>query len=116
MTERGQVASFSAPGKLMLFGEYAVLEGYPSLAMCLDRRIRATARVLPGEPRVVVDAPAVLAQPFRGGPELRAWQPAADHPLALLAPLLRDALADNFNKIPVAVLDGIAVIVDLNAP
>jgi len=33
----------SAPGKLFLFGEYAVLEGHPALLAAVDRRVRVSA-------------------------------------------------------------------------
>ncbi len=39
-----EMSTASAPAKVMLFGEYAVLEGAPALALALNRRIEATAR------------------------------------------------------------------------
>jgi phosphomevalonate kinase len=46
----------SAPGKLVLLGDYAVLEGAPALAVAVDRR--AEARVVPTADGLVrVDAP-----------------------------------------------------------
>ena len=46
----------SAPGKLVLLGEYAVLEGAPALAVAVDRR--ATVRITPRTDGVcVVNAP-----------------------------------------------------------
>lgn len=46
----------SAPGKLVLLGEYAVLEGAPALALAVDRR--ATVRITPRTDGVcVVNAP-----------------------------------------------------------
>ncbi len=42
---------FSAPGKVVLSGEYAVLRGAPAVAMAVDRR--AVATVEPGEPETV---------------------------------------------------------------
>ena len=39
----GETAAASAPAKAMLFGEYAVLEGGPALALAFDRRIRVEA-------------------------------------------------------------------------
>ena len=44
-------SAWSAPGKLMLFGEYAVLEGHPSLALCFDARMRCAARAGGGDVR-----------------------------------------------------------------
>jgi len=49
-------ARASAPGKLVLLGDYAVLEGAPALAVAVDRR--ATARVVPmAGGRFTIDAP-----------------------------------------------------------
>jgi ERG8-type phosphomevalonate kinase len=42
----------SAPGKLFLFGEYAVLAGGWSVVTAVDRRVRATRRDEPGDYRV----------------------------------------------------------------
>jgi phosphomevalonate kinase len=39
----------SAPGKLVLLGEYAVLEGAPALVMAVDRRARATLAEVDGD-------------------------------------------------------------------
>lgn len=46
MDERSDLV-FSAPGKLIIAGEYAVLEGHPALVTAVDRR--ATCRFTPGE-------------------------------------------------------------------
>lgn len=43
----------SAPGKLVLVGEYAVLEGAPALVLAVDRRARVTIRPAPGEDTLV---------------------------------------------------------------
>lgn len=59
----------SAPAKVMLFGEYAVLEGHRAVAMCLDRRI--SCRVERGGGRLAVRAPGV-------------FEPAIDLPAAAL--------------------------------
>lgn len=82
-------ACFSAPGKLMVFGEYAVLEGHPAVALCFDRRIRCTATAGGGGLRF--DAPSLLGD--RGPlliPELGSVAP--DPALRLLWPLLREAV------------------------
>ncbi len=39
----------SAPGKVVLSGEYAVLDGAPAICMAIDRRARAAVGDLPGE-------------------------------------------------------------------
>jgi len=46
----------SAPGKLVLTGEYAVLEGAPAIVLALDRRARVTLRDNAGT-GYVIDAP-----------------------------------------------------------
>ena len=38
----------SAPGKLLLLGEYAVLDGAPAAVVAVDRRARATLRPIDG--------------------------------------------------------------------
>ncbi len=51
----------SAPGKLLLLGEYAVLEGAPALVMAVDRR--AVAELTASEDSYSVFAPEVHPQP-----------------------------------------------------
>lgn len=68
----------SAPGKLVLLGEYAVLEGAPAVAMAVDRRAVAKLTARPG-PRCEVFAPDVLKArtPFSiGSNGLPDWQAA----------------------------------------
>ncbi|WP_428381815.1 mevalonate kinase family protein [Nevskia ramosa] len=68
----------SAPGKLVLLGEYAVLEGAPAVAMAVDRRAVAKLTAQPG-PRCEVFAPDVLKArtPFSiGSNGLPDWQAA----------------------------------------
>lgn len=48
----------SAPGKVVLLGEYAVLDGAPALVLAVDRRARVTLRQT-GEPWCTVDAPSL---------------------------------------------------------
>lgn len=63
----------SAPGKLLLAGEYAVLDGGPAIVVAVDRR--ATARRAPRQPSPFLDALAAqLARRF-----------SADHPAARAA-------------------------------
>jgi phosphomevalonate kinase len=54
----------SAPGKVVLLGEYAVLDGAPALVMAANRR--AVADIEPSDvPGVWIHAPDVHAQPVR---------------------------------------------------
>ncbi len=46
----------SAPGKLILVGEYAVLDGAPAIAAAIDVRARATVVAIPGTESVFFDA------------------------------------------------------------
>lgn len=87
----------SAPGKLVLLGEYAVLEGAPALSVAVDRR--ATVRVQPrcdGACRVtapdVIDAAAPFVIGPDGRPDWRAAGAAAER-LTLVDEVLR-GLAD----------------------
>ncbi|MGH8307295.1 MAG: mevalonate kinase family protein [Gammaproteobacteria bacterium] len=48
----------SAPGKLVLLGEYAVLEGAPALVMAVNRRAHVTLTETRGE-RIAVSAPVL---------------------------------------------------------
>ncbi|MDT8448574.1 MAG: hypothetical protein RQ847_00235 [Wenzhouxiangellaceae bacterium] len=50
------IAAASAPGKLLLIGEYAVLDGAPALVLAVDRRVRAEVEWLDAD-RATVDAP-----------------------------------------------------------
>lgn len=60
----------SAPGKLLLAGEYAVLSGQPALVMAADRRVRVTLADAQ-EWALISDggAPEPLAPDFPGGAE-----------------------------------------------
>jgi len=70
----------------MLFGEYAVLEGHPALAMCVDRRIRCD--VEGGSRRLRVEAPGVF-EPAIDLPASVFEGSCPDPRLELLWPILR---------------------------
>lgn len=55
MAAERATSSALAPGKLVLLGEYAVLEGGPAWVAAVERYVRAEAR--PGSPRLRVFAP-----------------------------------------------------------
>ena len=54
----------SAPGKLVLIGEYGVLYGAPALVMAVDRRARVVLEAVRGD-RWVLTAPEVAPRPVR---------------------------------------------------
>lgn len=55
-------ATASAPSKVMLLGDHAVVYGYPCIVTAADLRVQVTARLL-GAPEVTIHA-AGLAQPY----------------------------------------------------
>lgn len=50
--------TISAPGKLVLFGEHAVIYGYPCIVTAMDQRIKVTIEVI-NTPEFFLDAPDV---------------------------------------------------------
>lgn len=54
--------SASAPGKLVLLGEHAVVYGYPCIVSAIEARVRVSVRVL-GEDQVTLRVPG-LPEPF----------------------------------------------------
>ncbi len=55
----------SAPGKLVLCGEYAVLEGAPAIVLAMDRRAQVTLTPSIGN-ELTIDAPALGLHGIRG--------------------------------------------------
>ena len=53
----------SAPGKAVLIGEYAVLQGTPALVMAVNRRVRVQLRACPAD-ACRLEAPQLAAEPF----------------------------------------------------
>ncbi|MCX6791570.1 MAG: mevalonate kinase [Candidatus Gottesmanbacteria bacterium] len=58
--------TISAPGKLMLFGEHAVVYGYPCITTAVDSRLTATIEPT-GDGKVTIDAPGVKDTRFVDG-------------------------------------------------
>ncbi|MBV8201018.1 MAG: hypothetical protein JOZ15_10395, partial [Acidobacteria bacterium] len=69
----------SAPGKLILMGEHAVVYGRPALVAAIDLRLRAFFSALPeapeasGPPRVEIDLPDLPGLPGMGYRTAAGW-------------------------------------------
>jgi len=83
------VVRCSAPAKVMLFGEYAVLEGHPSLAMCLNRRIACEVRRGPADGSLLVEAPGVFPSAIEVSTRQLSAETSPSRELGLLWPVLR---------------------------
>jgi phosphomevalonate kinase len=77
----------SAPGKLVLLGEYAVLEGAPALVLAVDRRARISLFPASGEYWEVVSPTLGRKALLRVGREGVEWRDAPAPELAWLASL-----------------------------
>lgn len=78
----------SAPGKLVVLGEYAVLEGAPALVLAVDRRVRATLTTAPHADWEIVSPTLGLSARLRVGPDTIAWSGAPQAELGWVATLL----------------------------
>jgi len=78
----------SAPGKLVLLGEYAVLEGAPALALAVDRRARATLAPATDDAWEIVSPTFGVEARLRMDGAGAAWSDAAPDALAWVATLL----------------------------
>ena len=58
------IVTVSAPGKLMLFGEHAVLFGYPCIVTAVGQRMKATVKLI-DEPVFALEAPDVNVIDYR---------------------------------------------------
>lgn len=74
----------TAPGKVVLLGEYAVLENAPALVMAVDRRVRVSLKTVSGT-RCTVSAPAWSTDTasFELGPSGSSWAEGHGRSLAL---------------------------------
>ncbi|MBT8135927.1 MAG: hypothetical protein KJO54_02815 [Gammaproteobacteria bacterium] len=84
----------SAPGKLILLGEYAVLEGAPAVVLAVDRHARVTVKH--GVSRNRIDAPQAGATDIgfkvtENGTEFATADPALSERLALVGTVLAAA-------------------------
>ena len=66
----------SAPGKLILLGEYAVLEGATALVAAVDRRASATVRRAVGETALEIDGGEIHVAAPDLGIDARGWRTA----------------------------------------
>ena len=78
----------SAPGKLVLLGEYAVLEGAPALVLAVDRRARVTLADAGGECWEIVSPTLGLQARLRLHDRNATWIDAASAELGWIATLL----------------------------
>ncbi len=89
----------SAPGKLVLCGEYAVLEGASAIVLALDRRAQVTLTARDGD-GYVIDAPALVIHGAHGlldGQNRLVWRDmdaAQVAQLQLVASVIEEAAAD----------------------
>ena len=84
----------SAPGKLVLMGEYAVLEGATAISTAVDRRANVRMRTIQ-RAEIEVHAPDVQAHPARLRPHQGIWRwtdPAEAARLPLVDQVLRRTL------------------------
>ncbi|MBS0382472.1 MAG: hypothetical protein JSR56_08560 [Proteobacteria bacterium] len=77
----------SAPGKLVLLGEYAVLEGAPALVLAVDRRAHVTLTPTRGGAWEIVSPTLALEARLRIRNGHAEWIDAAPAPLAWIATL-----------------------------
>ncbi|MGH8234239.1 MAG: mevalonate kinase family protein [Rhodanobacteraceae bacterium] len=75
----------SAPGKLVLLGEYAVLEGAPGLVLAVDRRAKVTLATIAGDNWEIVSPTLGLKASMRIGSGGVAWRSTPAPELAWLA-------------------------------
>lgn len=81
----------SAPGKLVLIGEYAVLDGAPALVLAVNRRARVTLTAQPGTVSDIVSPTLGLAARLRLRDDGSAWVGVPPPELAWIATLLQQA-------------------------
>ncbi len=85
-----------APGKLVLLGEYAVIDGAPALVAAVDRFVTATLTEGSTADPCQLDAPELLAHPrtFTLGANGVTWTDETDERTALVSTALAIALED----------------------
>ena len=81
----------SAPGKLVLIGEYAVLEGAPALVLAVNRRARVTLTALDGDVSEIVSPTLGLAARLQWRSDGIAWVGTPPPELAWIETLLQHA-------------------------
>lgn len=62
--QHAATVAFSSPGKLLLYGEHAVVHGYPCLLTAVDRRLTVTVAAI-DEPEFYLEAPDVGLESYR---------------------------------------------------
>ena len=81
----------SAPGKLVLLGEYAVLEGAPALVLAVNRRATATLRPAAGRDWEIASPTLGIEARLRFGGSTPAWMGTAAPELAWVGTVMERA-------------------------
>lgn len=108
MTEAngGLPLSASAPGKVLLCGEYAVLDGAPAICMAINRRVHVSLSAAPGDHHVVTSPGfTTVTGRFRSGDRGFEWLEGAGE-FALVESIWQTARPRNVGPLSVELESG----------